>query len=81
MDLFLRKTEHDEELEIGSIGITTFTGTDTAWTWGIDTVLPMRDRQSEGRGADLKFQKAWKRHCARAGWSDEFLAIKRAARR
>jgi hypothetical protein len=46
------KTEHDGEFEIGSIGVQTFTSRDTAWTWGIDTVLPMRVHQSEGRGKD-----------------------------
>jgi DNA polymerase IV len=27
------------KLGIGSIGVQTFTSSDTAWTWGIDTVL------------------------------------------
>jgi hypothetical protein len=58
----------------------TFTSRDTAWTWGIDTVMPMRDHQSEGRGKDRcmdEFRAAWERHCARPGWRDEFLAMKR----
>jgi hypothetical protein len=46
------KTEYDGEFEIGSIGVKIFTSADTAWTWGIDTVLPLRDHQAEGRGAD-----------------------------
>jgi hypothetical protein len=76
----------ETEFEIGSIGITTFTSTDTAWTWGIDTVLPLRDHQAEGRGADrsdcmVKFRKAWEHHSQKAGWLDEFLAMKRQARR
>lgn len=99
-DLYLRKVDHhqardnyrvvlkldDEENEIGSIGIMTFTSSDTAWTWGIDTVVPMRAHQSEGRGADRKdcmarFKAAWEQHCGEAGWLDEFLAMKRRARR
>jgi hypothetical protein len=76
----------ETEFEIGSIGITTFTSTDMAWTWGIDTVLPMRDHQSEGRGADrgdcmARFHAAWDCHCQEPGWLDEFLAMKRGARR
>jgi hypothetical protein len=79
------KTEHDGEFEIGSIGVQTFTSRDTAWTWGIDTVMPMRDHQCEGRAKDRmdcmdKFRAAWERHCARAGWRDEFLAMKRKPR-
>lgn len=100
MDLCLRKVIHpqardnyrvlltreDEEFEIGSIGIKAFRSTDTAWTWGIDTVLPLRAHQSEGRGADRgdcmkQFRAAWDRHCAEAGWLEEFLAAKRRAAR
>jgi len=58
---------------------------DTVWTWGIDTVLPLKDHEAEGRGADrkdcmVKFRAAWERHCARPGWLDEFLAMKRKPR-
>jgi hypothetical protein len=79
------KTEYDGEFEIGSIGVQTFTSTDTSWTWGIDTVIPMRDHQAEGRGADrgdcvVKFRKAWESHCKQPGWLDEFLAVKRRPR-
>jgi hypothetical protein len=75
-----------EEFEIGSIGIKTFTSSDTAWTWGIDTVLPMCTHQSEGCGADrndcmVRFSRDWDNHCAEAGWLDAFLAMKRRARR
>ncbi|MGA2999325.1 hypothetical protein [Bradyrhizobium sp.] len=78
------KTEHGE-FEIGSIGVQTFTSTDTSWTWGIDTVMPMRDDQAEGRGADrndcmVKFRKAWESYCKQPGWLDEFLAMKRKPR-
>jgi hypothetical protein len=100
MDLYLRRVEHsqarnnyrvllkidEDEFEIGSIGITTFTSTDVTWTWGIDTVIPMRDHQSEGRGKDRRdcmaqFRAAWERHCLGAGWLEEFLAMKRQAQR
>lgn len=79
------KTEHDGEFEIGSIGVQTFTSSDTAWTWGIDTVMPMRDDQAEGRGSDrndcmVKFRKAWESYCKQPGWLDEFLAMKRRPR-
>ena len=75
------ETEHDGEFEIGSIGVQTFTSSDPAWTWGIDTVLPPRDHQTAGRGADrhdcmVKFRKAWEGHCKQSGWLDEFLAMK-----
>ena len=79
------KTEHDGEVEVGSIGVQTFTSSDTAWTWGIDTVLPLRDHQAEGRGADrrdcmVRFRASWERHSAEPGWLDEFLAMKRQRR-
>jgi hypothetical protein len=99
-DLYLRKIDHiqardnyrvilkldEDEFEIGSIGIKTFTSTDVTWTWGVDTVLPMREHQSEGRGKDRKdcmaqFRAAWERHSREAGWLDEFLAMKLQARR
>jgi hypothetical protein len=99
MDLILRKVDHinardnyrvilkldDEEVEIGSIGVKTFTSSDVALTWGIDTVVPLRAHQSEGRGADrrdcmVRFRQAWESHCAKAGWLDEFLAMKRQRR-
>jgi hypothetical protein len=80
------QTDHDGDVEIGSIGVRAFTSTDTAWCRGIDTVLPMRDHESEGRGNDRKncmarFRAAWERHCAQTGWLDEFLSMKRQARR
>jgi hypothetical protein len=80
------KTEHDGELEIGSIGVKAITSRDTAWVWGIDTVLPMRDHESEGRGTDRKdcmdrFRDAWEQCCRKPGWLDEFLAVKRTSRR
>lgn len=99
MDLYLRKVDHrqarenyrvvlkidGEEIDIGAIGLKTFTSSDVAWTWGIDTVLPLRDHQCEGRGKDRKdcmtqFKSAWERHCEAEGWLDEFLAMKRQRR-
>jgi hypothetical protein len=79
------KTEHDGEFEIGSIGVKAFTSRDVAWTWGIDTVLPMREHESEGRGTDrrdcmVRFRASWERHRAEPGWLDEFLAMKRRPR-
>jgi hypothetical protein len=67
-DLILRKVIHPQardnyrvilkddgdEIEIGSIGVKIFTSSDTAWTWSIDTVIPLRVHQSEGRGKDRK---------------------------
>ena len=100
MDLYLRKVEHsqahnnyrvlikldDGDFEIGSIGIKTFTSDDTGWTWGIDTVIPLRDIESEGRGKDRsdcmkQFKTAWEAHCNQEGWLEEFLAMKRQVRR
>lgn len=94
MDLYLRRVEPDREayrvilkideteFQIGSIGVKTFTSDDTGWTWGIDTVIPMRSSQTSGRGSDMKdcmakFRKAWEAQCAKAGWLEEFLAMKR----
>jgi len=98
-DLYLRKVQHpqardnyrvilkidDDEVEIGSIGVKAFTSKDIAWTWGIDTVMPLRDHQAEGRGDDrrecmVKFRAAWERLCAQPGWFEEFLAMKRRPR-
>jgi len=63
-DLYLRKVDHHQardnyrvilkldgaEFEIGSIGLMTFTSSDTAWTWGIDTVLPCATMNPKGAG-------------------------------
>jgi hypothetical protein len=90
MDLFLRKVSHSAasdnyrviirdgaEIEIGSIG-RQFDG----WFWGIDTVLPMREMESEGNGKDRadcmrKFRAAWDRFAADQAQLTEFLAMKR----
>ena len=99
-NLFLRKVDHPqaqnnyrvilktefEEIEIGSIGVQTFTSVDSSWTWGIDTVIPMSENESEGRGTDrrdcmAKFKAAWQRLEADRGRMLEFLDAKRRARR
>jgi hypothetical protein len=64
MDLYLRKVIHpqahenyrvvlkreDGEVEIGSIGIQH----DGGWSWGIDTVIPMRSWKTQGEGRDRR---------------------------
>jgi hypothetical protein len=80
MDLFLRKVIHStardncrvivrdgDEIEIGSIGVQ-FDG----WTWGIDTVVPMREVEAEGTGKDRaeymrQFRVAWDRFSSDPG--------------
>lgn len=99
MPLYLRKVQHpqalnnyrvilkdeDGEVEIGSIGVQSFAGADQSWTWGIDTVLPMRASETSGRGTDRKdcmrkFKLAWERFAADPANLAEFLAAKRRAR-
>lgn len=99
-DLFLRKINHPQardnyrvilkidetEFEIGSIGVTHHTGTATIWTWGIDTVVPMRAQECEGEGWDRKdcmtqFKAAWERFSSDPARLTEFLETKRRARR
>jgi hypothetical protein len=99
-DLFLRKVpsphapdahrvilKTDEgEIEIGSIGVTHFTGTRSVWTWAIDTVVPMWSKETEGAGTDLKdamrrFKAAWERFSADPATLTAFLEAKRRARR
>lgn len=100
MDLYLRKVDapqaidnyrvilkiDETEYEVGSIGIQTFTSTDTGWTWGIDTVIPMRALEAEGRGKDRRdcmrlFKLAWEKFCEDPGNLAEFLEAKRRAKR
>jgi hypothetical protein len=64
MNLYLRKVVHSQahdnyrvilkrggdEVEIGSIGIQH----GAAWAWGIDTVIPMRDHETQGEGSDRR---------------------------
>lgn len=77
------KTE-TEEISIGSIGL--FTGMNSSWTWAIDTVIPMREIESEGHGIDhkdcmIKFKAAWQNVETDRGRMLEFLEAKRRARR
>ena len=45
--------ETDEgDFEIGSIGVQHQSGANTAWIWGIDTVIPMREIECDGQGKD-----------------------------
>jgi len=90
MDLFLRKVIHPQahdnyrvvvrdgdEIEIGSIGMQ-FDG----WTWGIDTVVPIREVEAEGAGKDRadcmrQFRAAWDRFSSDPARLTEFLKMKR----
>ena len=92
MDLYLRKVIHpqahdnyrvilkceDGEFEIGSIGIQH----DGGWSWGIDTVIPMRTHQTQGKGKDRRdcmrqFRAAWERFASDKANLTEFLNAKR----
>ena len=93
MNLYLRKVIHpqahnnyrvilkrdDGEFEIGSIGIQH----DGGWSWGIDTVIPMRALESQGKGKSRKdcgrqFKAAWERFAADE--ANLFLNAKRKRR-
>jgi hypothetical protein len=78
--------EDGDEIELGSIGIVNTLGTNWKWHWGIDTVIPMREIETEGDGLDRadcmkRCKAAWDNFCARPGWRDDFLAAKRRAAR
>jgi hypothetical protein len=100
MDLYLRKTSHPQasdnyrvvlkidetEFEIGSIGTQGSIGATTVWIWGLDTVIPMRETESEGRGTDRRdcmrqFKAAWERFSEDLARLTEFMDAKRRARR
>ena len=101
MDLYLRKVEHGrqspegyrvilkddgDEVEIGSIRIQHSASAQYYWKWAIDTVIPMRAHQTEGRGTDRadcmrKFIEAWVRFADDEAHLTMFLAEKRRARR
>ena len=54
------------EFEIGPIGIQHAVGASYFWAWGIETVIPMRTRQTRGKGKDRRdcmrqFKAAWER--------------------
>jgi hypothetical protein len=96
MNLYLRRVDHvqakdnyrvilkteEGDLEIGSIGIKHQAGSNVAWTWGIDTVIPMREIESEGYGKDRadcmkRFKAAWINFVSDEARLSEFLSMKR----
>jgi hypothetical protein len=101
MDLYLRKSDQGQlgpeiycvilkddgdEVEIGSISVQHSAGAAYYWNWAIDTVIPMRTHQTQGRGGDRadcmrKFRDAWARFAADEANLTMFLAEKRKARR
>jgi hypothetical protein len=99
MDLYLRKSDHGQqapdmyrvilksdgdEAEIGSISIRHSAGAQYHWKWAIDTVVPMRTHQTQGRGtdrADWQFKRAWEQFSGDEANLTEFMAAKRRARR
>ena len=93
MNLYLRKVVHPQahdnyrvvlkrdgdEFEIGSIGIQH----DAAWRWGIDTVIPMRVLETQGKGNNCRdcmrqFKAAWERF---AGDEENLVAFLNAKRK
>ena len=101
MDLYLRKSDDGQlgpeiyrvilkddgdEVEIGSISVQHSAGAESYWKWAIDTVIPMRTHQTQGRGTDRadckrKFKAAWERFADDEANLTMFLAEKRRARR
>jgi hypothetical protein len=102
MDLYLRKSDDGQlgpegyrvilkdddgdEVEIGSISVQHSAGAESYWKWTIDTVIPMRAHQTQGRGTDRadcmrKFKEAWARFPDDDANLTMFLAEKRRARR
>jgi hypothetical protein len=101
MDLCLRKVIHNQsapdgyrvilkddgdKVEIGSISVQHSAGAEYYWKWAIDTVIPMRTHQTQGRGTDRpdcmrKFKEAWARFADDEANLTIFLAEKRRARR
>jgi len=95
MPLFLRKVpdlhretyrvilkDEDGETEIGSIGPQHTVGAETRWVWGIDTVIPMREADQTGYGADRKdcqrrFKAAWEKLAADPARLSDFMRMKR----
>ena len=101
MDLYLRKSDHGQlapeiyrvilkddgdEVEIGSISVQHSAGAEYYWKWAIDTVIPMRTHQTQGRGTDRadcmrKFKEAWARFADDEANLTMFLAEKRRTHR
>lgn len=94
MPLFLRRVDpgresyrvilkdEDGETELGSIGPQHATGGTMRWHWGIDTVIPMREADQGGYGADRRdcmkqFQAAWEKLAADPANLAEFMRYKR----
>jgi hypothetical protein len=71
------------ETEIGAIiGIQHGSGSSEYWTWAIDTVMPMRDVDSQGRvngrrDCMKQFRAAWDEFSADPARLTEFLREKR----
>ena len=70
------------EFEIGSIGVQHSAGALYFWAWSIDTVIPMRALETQGRGRDRRdcmnqFKAAWERFAADEANLTEFLDMKR----
>ena len=66
------------EFEIGSIGIQH----GGVWAWGIDTVIPMRTHETQGKGKNRRdcmrqFKAAWERFARDEANLVEFLNAKR----
>ena len=97
MPLFLRRVEpgresyrvilkdEDGETELGSIGPQHVAGAVTRWHSGIDTVIPMREADQGGYGADLKdcqkrFKTAWEKLAADPAQLSDFMRMKRQRR-
>ena len=95
IDLYLREVIHpqahesyrvilkleESDFEIGSIGIQH----DGGWSWGIDTVIPMRAWETQGEGRDRmdcarQFKAAWERFATDEANLTEFLNAKRKRR-
>jgi hypothetical protein len=91
MNLFLRKVIHPhaddryrvilkddgDDIQLGSIGVQF-----GVWRWGIDSVIPMRELETEGTGTDRKdcmrqFRAAWDRFSADPARLTGFLDMKR----
>jgi hypothetical protein len=101
MDLYLRRSdpgqlgpkgyrvilkEDGDEVEIGSISVQHSAGAEHYWKWAIDTVIPMRTHQTQGRGTDRadcmrQFKEAWARFADDEANLTMFLAEKRRTRR
>lgn len=99
MDLYLRKVAHtrardnyrviiklDEgEFELGSIGVQHAAGASCFWGWAIDTVIPMRTHETQGRGKDRRdcmrqFRAAWEHFASDEANLVHFLNMKRPRR-